>query len=241
MCRQMRRLCNDRRICAVWELRKCREKLKKDAKKIPASGGTNQMKHNRIILASASPRRKELLARLGVEFEVIPSRGEEVITKEMPSEVVMELAVQKASAVAKELKKNTEHVLVIGADTIVVNDGKILGKPADEDDACQMLRSLSGKTHQVYTGVCLITLGTEKCREHIFFEKTDVTFYPMTEEEIRDYVATKDPLDKAGAYGIQGICGKYIRGIQGDYNNVVGLPVARLYHEMQQNCRNFFA
>ncbi len=199
------------------------------------------MRSNRIILASASPRRRELLTRLELEFEVIPSEGEEVITKEIPSEVVMELAAQKARAVAEELKKNSEHILVIGADTIVVNHGIILGKPADEDDACRMLRNLSGKTHQVYTGVCLITLGTEKYEEHTFFEKTDVTFYPMTEKEIRDYVATKDPLDKAGAYGIQGICGKFIRGIQGDYNNVVGLPVARLYHEMQKNCREFFA
>ncbi|MCD8217580.1 MAG: Maf family protein [Clostridiales bacterium] len=197
------------------------------------------MKSNRIILASASPRRKELLARLGAEFEVIPSGGEEVITKEIPSEIVMELAAQKAGTVAEELKKNTEHILIIGADTIVVNDGKILGKPADEADACRMLRSLSGKTHQVYTGVCLIRLETEKCEKHTFFEETDVTFYPMTEEEIREYVATKDPLDKAGAYGIQGVCGKYIRGIQGDYNNVVGLPVARLYHEMLKISRDW--
>ncbi|MCD8148962.1 MAG: Maf family protein [Clostridiales bacterium] len=206
------------------------------------------MKCNRIILASASPRRKELLARLGAEFEVIPSGGEEVITKEIPSEIVMELAAQKAGAVAKEVREeygrsakgiSEECVLAIGADTIVVNEGKILGKPADEADACRMLRSLSGKTHQVYTGVCLIRLETEKCEEHTFFEETNVTFYPMTEEEIRDYVDTKDPLDKAGAYGIQGICGKYIRGIQGDYNNVVGLPVARLYHEMLEFSRDW--
>lgn len=217
----------------------------------------------KIILASASPRRKELLARLGLEFEVIPSRGEEVITKDIPSEIVMELAAQKARAVAEEVEKDTgsaaggaaeedssgriemkkeprrsdkgvseEYLLVIGADTIVVNDGNILGKPKDAEDACRMLRSLSGKTHQVYTGVCLIRADAEQYAEYAFFEKTDVTFYPMTEEEIREYVATGDPLDKAGAYGIQGFCGKYIRGIQGDYNNVVGLPVARLYHEL---------
>ncbi|MCD8232068.1 MAG: Maf family protein [Clostridiales bacterium] len=212
---------------------------------------------------------------MGLEFEVCPSGGEEIITKEIPSEVVMELAKQKAAAVGEELLKQkgnltsvhrpegendsaekaetVESILVIGADTIVVNDEKILGKPHDAEDACRMLRSLSGKTHQVYTGVCLLLIGGEKtdmadgkCRdsgvlkkEVLFSEKTDVTFYPMTEEEICEYVGTGDPLDKAGAYGIQGICGKYIKGIEGDYNNVVGLPIARLYQEMKPlySCR----
>ncbi|MCD8365503.1 MAG: Maf family protein [Clostridiales bacterium] len=194
--------------------------------------------NDKIILASASPRRKELLARIGLEFEVVPSRTEEVITKEIPSEIVRKLAAQKACAVAKDIGQDAlrseqdKSFLVIGADTIVVYEGKIMGKPADEEDACRMLRTLSGKTHQVYTGVCLIRLGKEGKKERVFSEKTDVTFYPMTDDEIQEYVATGDPLDKAGAYGIQGICGKYIRGIRGDCNNVVGLPIARLYHEM---------
>ncbi|MCD8156284.1 MAG: Maf family protein [Clostridiales bacterium] len=188
----------------------------------------------RIILASASPRRRELLARLGMDFEVIPSKGEEVITKEIPAEIVTELAVQKAQAVAKLLKNRAEEdILLIGADTIVVNEGKILGKPVDEEDACRMLRALSGRTHQVYTGVCLIYRCRDEERTHTFYEKTDVDFFPMSEQEIRDYVATGDPMDKAGAYGIQGVCGKFIRGIQGDYNNVVGLPIARLYQELK--------
>ncbi|MCD7922345.1 MAG: Maf family protein [Clostridiales bacterium] len=217
----------------------------------------------RIILGSASPRRKELLERMGLEFEVIPSRGEEIITKKIPSEIVTELAEQKARAVMNERSEGklpepqdrpdddllslaqkkkdtfqrpcttTEDLLIIGADTVVAHGHQILGKPSDEKDAYRMLQSLSGNTHQVYTGVCLIRMRPDGCEEHCFFEKTDVTFYPMTEQEVCAYIRTGDPMDKAGAYGIQGVCGKYIREIHGDYNNVVGLPIARLYHEMK--------
>ena len=200
----------------------------------------------RIILASASPRRRELLTQMDLTFEVIPSKGEEVITKQCPSEVVMELAGQKAGEIARQFADKTEglpkkekenggrDILVIGADTVVVKDGQILGKPKDEADAVRMLTMLQGSTHQVYTGVCLIRRngGQEIC--HSFYEATDVEFYPMSEEEIRRYVETKEPMDKAGAYGIQGKCAVYIRGIKGDYNNVVGLPVARLYHELDK-------
>lgn len=183
----------------------------------------------KIVLASASPRRRELLTQMDLDFEVIPSKGEEVITKQCPAEVVMELAGQKAEEIALHFSENT---LIIGADTVVVKDGQILGKPKDEEDAVHMLSMLQGTTHQVYTGVCLIQKrkGTESC--HTFYEETDVEFFPMTEEEIRSYVGTKEPMDKAGAYGIQGKCAIYIRGIKGDYNNVVGLPIARLYHEL---------
>ena len=184
-----------------------------------------------IILGSASPRRKELLDRMGLEFEVIPSKGEEIITKEAPSDIVTELAGKKAEAVAHEVTE--DDLLIIGADTIVAYGHQILGKPSDEEDAFRMLHHLSGKTHQVYTGVCLIRISPEGYEEHHFYEKTDVTFYSMTEQEIRAYIRTGDPMDKAGAYGIQGVCGKYIRGIQGDYNNVVGLPIARLWQEMK--------
>lgn len=189
----------------------------------------------KIILASASPRRRELLTQMGLEFEVRPSCGEEVITKETPAEAVMELAEQKAAEVAglTAQERPGEDVLVIGADTVVVKDHQILGKPKDETDAVRMLHGLSGDAHQVYTGVCLIALQEGLQRTRTFYESTDVHFYPMTDQEILDYVKTGDPMDKAGAYGIQGLCGKYIRGIEGDYNNVVGLPIARLYHEMK--------
>lgn len=200
----------------------------------------------RIILASASPRRRELLTQMDLTFEVVPSKGEEIITKQSPSEVVMELAEQKAGEIARQFEgdqekirkedmiKDARDILVIGADTVVVKDGQILGKPKDEADAVHMLSMLQGTTHQVYTGVCLILKkpGQEIC--HSFYEATDVEFYPMTKEEIRKYVATKEPMDKAGAYGIQGKCAVYIRGIRGDYNNVVGLPIARLYHELDK-------
>ncbi len=185
----------------------------------------------KVVLASASPRRRELLAQIVPEFDVIPSDAEEIVTAKDPQDIVMELAAQKAQSVAQKMSSEEEKTLVIGADTIVVQNDRVLGKPADEDDAYRMLSALSGKTHQVYTGVCLIRFPGDKVKT--FYEKTDVTFYPMTEEEIRDYIRTGDPMDKAGAYGIQSGCAGYVRGISGDYNNVVGLPVARLYHEIK--------
>lgn len=180
----------------------------------------------RWILASASPRRKELLEKLGVEFEVCPAQGEEKITEKQPSELVMELAGQKAEEVAG---RTGGDVLVLGADTIVVFQGKALGKPADEQDACRMLEMLSGNVHEVYTGVALINQKTgEKKR---FFEKTEVFMSPMEKKEILDYIASGEPMDKAGAYGIQGIGAKFIHRINGDYYNVVGLPISRIYRE----------
>lgn len=183
----------------------------------------------KIILASASPRRRELLSQMGLHFEVLPSQGEEIITKIKPEEAVMELAQQKAAEVSARCADDT---LIIGADTVVVKDGKILGKPADEDDAVRMLSMLEGSVHQVYTGVCLIKKADGREVSHTFYEETKVTFYPMSPSEIQSYVESGDPMDKAGAYGIQGSCAVYISGIEGDYNNVVGLPIARLYHEM---------
>lgn len=184
----------------------------------------------KIILASASPRRKELLEQIGLTFEVEPAKGEEQITSVIPKEVVEELSYQKAMEVAK-LHKG-EDVLILGADTIVVYDDQIMGKPADEEDAKVMLRQLSGKTHCVFTGVTAVLWEKQKKTVRTFYEKTEVTFYPMSEEEIMFYVKTREPMDKAGAYGIQGIGAKYIQAIYGDYNNVVGLPVARLYQEV---------
>ena len=185
-----------------------------------------------IVLASASPRRSELLKQIGLEFRVCVSNAEEVIHHKEPSEVVKELSVQKATAVYELLQGRQEVCdLIIGADTVVACDGKILGKPETKEDAVGMLRLLQGRSHEVYTGVCLIH-GRTGARKS-FFEETKVVFCPMTEEEITEYVNTKDCMDKAGSYGIQGFCARYIKGIEGDYNNVVGLPVCRLYQEIK--------
>ena len=189
----------------------------------------NKMEQKKIILASASPRRRELLAQIGLPFTVQVSSVEEVITKTAPEEIVMELSAQKA----EDVKKNTEEdCIVIGADTIVsYSDGEktqILGKPGSEEEAFGMLKLLQGNSHQVYTGVT-ICFG-EQIRT--FYEKTQVHVYPMNEEQIEEYIKTGEPMDKAGAYGIQGRFAAFIKGIEGDYNNVVGLPVGRLYQEL---------
>lgn len=186
----------------------------------------------KYILASASPRRKELLSLAGFDFEVIPSGIEEKITKTIPSEGVIELALQKAEDVY--LCHTENNCTIIGADTVVAYRDEILGKPKDENDAFDMLSMLSDRTHQVYTGVALIT--TEKGIKHTrtFAVRTDVTFYPLSRQEIEAYIETKDPMDKAGAYGIQGPFAVHVKEIHGDYNNVVGLPISRLYQEMKK-------
>ena len=188
----------------------------------------------RILLASASPRRRELLEQIGLSFEVVVSHVEEVITETEPGKVVEQLSAQKAEAVAGSLGE-PEETLVIGADTVVAAENTILGKPADAAKAAEMLRLLAGRTHAVYTGVTLILRGASgETARKTFHVRTDVSFYPMEEAEIRQYVATGDCMDKAGAYGIQGFCARYISGINGDYNNVVGLPVGRLYQEVKE-------
>lgn len=208
----------------------------------------------RYILASASPRRKELLKKTGISFEIIPSSIEERITKTIPSEIVMELAEQKARAVYESLLSSgsasltagtsvsrlcgadtdVDDLTVIGADTIVVYRGEILGKPADKSEAYDMLSLLSDRTHQVYTGVSLMIRKRGKLSVRTFSEKTDVTFYPVHPDDLHAYVESGDPLDKAGAYGIQGDFAIHVKEIKGDYNNVVGLPIGRLYQELQQ-------
>ena len=190
---------------------------------------------SKIILASASPRRKELLAKAGISFTVIPAAGEEKRTSEDPGEAVQQLARDKAEWVAQSLAECEEGTLVIGSDTIVVFENRILGKPKDRRDAAETLEKLQGNTHQVYTGVTVLERKAGKWVEHTFFESTDATFYPVSREEIQDYIATGEPMDKAGSYGIQGLFGIYVKGICGDYNNVVGLPVARLFHEMKKS------
>ena len=190
---------------------------------------------SKIILASASPRRKELLAKAEISFTVIPAAGEEKRTSEDPGEAVQQLARDKAEWVAQSMAECEEGTLVIGSDTIVVFENRILGKPKDRRDAAETLEKLQGNTHQVYTGVTVLERKADKWVEHTFFESTDVTFYPVSREEIQDYIATGEPMDKAGSYGIQGLFGIYVKGICGDYNNVVGLPVARLFHEMKKS------
>ena len=183
-----------------------------------------------IILASASPRRKELLTVAGVDFSVVVKDVDETVPEGTSAEeAAMMTAQKKALAVAADYPES----IVIGADTIVVIDGKILGKPADKEDACAMLRLLSGREHKVITGVCLANNG-----EVSAFQKTSlVKFYELTDAEIEAYVSTLEPMDKAGSYGIQGKGCTLVEGISGDYFNIVGLPVAatvRAIKEMQK-------
>ncbi|HAS06707.1 MULTISPECIES: Maf family protein [Clostridia] len=182
-----------------------------------------------LILASGSPRRRELMSQVGLDFTVVTSDADENIKEMEPEDYVRELSSIKAQSVLEQYTDKEDAVIVIGADTIVYHKGEILTKPKDEEDAFRILKSLEGEIHQVYTGVTI-------CSAHknvSFYEKTDVWVYDMTDEEIRDYINTGEPMDKAGAYGIQGKFAAYIKGIEGDYNNVVGLPVARLVHELK--------
>ena len=197
---------------------------------------------DRIILASASPRRSELLKQAGLSFAVIPSKAKETITSTHPAEVVEELSSQKAWEVADRILRGGEDVtdfdVVIGADTVVAVDHQILGKPVDHDDAANMIGMLQGRVHQVYTGVTLIVKGAKgNIRTRTFHERTDVDVCPMTDSTHSDRyfstLYTGMTTDKAGAYGIQGSFGIYISGIHGCYYNVVGLPISRLVHELE--------
>lgn len=181
------------------------------------------MKH--IILASASPRRKEILELADLKFDVMPSDAQEITTKTAPNEVVMELASLKAKDIYKKSEKQS---MIVGVDTVVAYQGQILGKPTDEADAKRMLTMLSGQTHEVYTGVCVIEDGKTKT----FYEETKVTFYEISDEQIDHYIKTGEPMDKAGSYGIQGKAAVFIKGIEGDYYNVVGFPIARFLQEI---------
>ena len=197
---------------------------------------TTENRFPRVILASASPRRLDLLRQVGIEPEIEPSHVEEVITSTVPDQVVMELSRQKAEDIAA--LHTGEDAIVIGADTVVAYDGKILGKPKDEADAVRMIRSFQGKVHQVYTGVTLVFCGkaaenaAEQWKTITFAEKTEVFVCSMTEQQIEDYVKTGVTMDKAGAYGIQGRFAVWVKGISGDYNNVVGLPLGRVCREL---------
>lgn len=187
----------------------------------------------KIILGSGSPRRKELLSQIGVPFEVRVSEKEEIYTQTIPKEIVKELALMKAENVASELP--AKSTIVIGADTVVVHQDQILGKPKDEQDAFRMIQSLQGDVHQVYTGVAILDFdgkGEKTVISHAV--ETRVSVNPMSEEEIWKYVQSKEPMDKAGAYGIQGKFSAFIEKIEGDYFNVVGLPVSYVYQILKQ-------
>lgn len=180
-----------------------------------------------LILASRSPRRKELLKRINVPFEVIGSDIEETIDLNLtPDQVAQSLAFQKSSYIAKKYP----NAYVIGADTIVVFENKILGKPQDEDDAYKMISLLSGNTHSVLTGVSIIH-GEMNITFH---EQTEVTFWELSDKEIRSYIKSGEPFDKAGSYGIQQLGSLFVKEIKGDYFNIVGLPISRLYRELKK-------
>lgn len=182
-----------------------------------------------LILASASPRRQELLRQIGLKFQVVPADVDEQSQGETPVQTVKELARRKAYYVAEQVRNDG---CILGADTVVVFEGRIMGKPGDREEAVSMLSSLQGNTHSVFTGVCAVKKQGKEIQEILFAEETKVTIYKMEMWEIETYADTLEPMDKAGAYGIQGIFAKYIQCIQGDYNNVVGLPVSRIYQEI---------
>ena len=176
----------------------------------------------KIILASSSPRRCELLRQAGFDFETVASNVDENIDEPDPVELVKKLALAKAESVAHD----RDDAIIIGADTIVYIDGEILGKPSDQTDAFNMLRKLSGRAHTVYTGLALINTATNECE--LTVDNTDVYMCSLSDEEINSYIATGEPMDKAGAYGLQGRAGMFIRRIEGDFFTVVGLPLYRL-------------
>jgi septum formation protein len=180
-----------------------------------------------LILASASPRRAELLRNAGVTFAVDPAHvPEQTFEGESPMHYAQRLARDKAVAVSGRHPRDA----VLGADTVVVIDEQLLEKPADTDDAARMLRLLSGRTHEVITGVCLVAPGFERTEAEV----TRVTFSEISDDEIAAYIKTSEPMDKAGAYGIQGIASRWVMSITGDYFNVVGLPVARVYRLLRE-------
>lgn len=197
-----------------------------------------------IVLASGSPRRKEILTQAGLDFTVIKSEGEEVITNSDPSMVTMELSRQKAIEVydringtyeaSSDIYAKEKPIIVIGSDTVVAIDGQILGKPKDEAEAVCMIQKLQGRSHSVFTGVTIVLQSGEAENTVTFACETKVHVYPMSNQEIENYVLTGEPMDKAGAYGIQGLFAKYVEKIEGDYLNVVGFPLSAFWRELQK-------
>jgi len=191
------------------------------------------MQNKKIILASASPRRRELLTQAGYEFEIQVSHKEEIYISETPDEIVKELALLKAKDIAEH--NDAKNMIVIGADTVVAHKGAILGKPKTKDDAFDMIKGFQGDKHQVYTGVAILDYdidGKETIVNHAV--KTDVYVNPMTDEEIWNYIQSDNVMDKAGSYGIQSGFAVHIEKIEGDYFNVVGLPVSYIYQMLKK-------
>lgn len=192
---------------------------------------------NKIILASNSPRRKEILEQVGVSFTVVPSTSDEVTEKTDPIELVEAISSMKAEEVSEKQKG---PAIIIGADTVVVHEGNVLGKPKDEASAKQMLRALQGSSHEVFTGVTVILKDVKSHKEVIPYKKisfadvSKVIIHPMSNAQIDAYVASKEPMDKAGAYAIQGKFAVNIKEIIGDYYNIVGLPISKLYQTLLQ-------
>lgn len=189
----------------------------------------------KIILASASARRSDLLKQVGLDFIICPSACEEHSTQTDPALYVEELSLQKATEVSLRYKNdsNSSNDIVLGADTIVAYQGRILGKPQNQEHALQMLSALQGQIHQVFTGVTLFSIN-DSTPPITFSVKTDVEMYPASKDELIAYIATGEPMDKAGAYGIQRGAAAFIKEIRGDYNNVVGLPLSRVYQELKK-------
>ena len=197
------------------------------------------MTNQPVILASASPRRRELLEKADIPFVIMPAEVDEETGIDDPAEAAEEASLLKAEYVADKLsEEKKESFVVLAADTIVSIDGRILGKPADEDEAFRVLKELQGRDHEVFTGV---TIAVKKpghdTHYKSFHEKTRVRLYQISDEQIREYIATGEPLDKAGSYGIQGSFAKYVKSIKGDYSNVVGLPVGRVFKELNSFLR----
>ena len=211
----------------------------------------------RIILASKSPRRKELLENAGFEIVIIPSEAEENIDVKDPAEMVKKLSYLKANSVYENIankegeidssyaintgktaesgitdkEDDTKSIIVLGADTVVYAGGMILGKPKNKEEAREMIKMLSGNVHSVFTGFTIVQADGKSVTD---YSETKVYVYPMTDEEIEDYISSNEPYDKAGAYGIQGLFGKYVEKIDGDYNNVVGLPVSKIIYTLKE-------
>lgn len=188
-----------------------------------------------VILASNSPRRKEILEQVGIQFQTIPSTAEEISSKEDPIELVEELAIMKSKEVAGRIKGSA---VILGADTMVVHNKTIMGKPANASDAKRMLSQIQNNTHEVYTGVSIIIKDVKKANGDIvnetisFVDVSKVLVLPMTSSQMNQYIASKEPMDKAGAYGIQGKFAVYIKEIIGDYYNIVGLPISKIYQTL---------
>lgn len=190
----------------------------------------------RIVLASGSPRRKELMTNAGFSFDIIVSEADEVVTKTVPEEIVADLSLKKAQEVWEKAKVSfaDEKILLIAADTLVFHKSSRLGKPKDEEDAMRILSEISGDMHYVLTGVTVFFGIGDVFETLSFVEKTEVIMQPMTPAEIASYVKTGEPMDKAGAYAIQGLGAKFVKEIHGEYANVVGLPISRLYRELSE-------